>query len=68
MAKSEKEKMNTPAVENTATIITGVYLAFTPCHFSFNKKEYSLHNNETYDLPDCKFVKSLIAQGRFVKK
>lgn len=48
--------------------ITCVYLSYTPCHFNYDGKEYSLHNNETYQLPDCPFVQSLIGQGRLVKK
>jgi hypothetical protein len=48
--------------------ITCVYLAITECHFNIDGKEYSLYNNETYSLPDCPFVQSLIGQGRLVKQ
>ncbi len=48
--------------------ITAVYLSYTPCNFTHNGKEYYLYNNETYQLPDTEFVRSLIGQGRLDEK
>jgi hypothetical protein len=54
--------------EEKAPSITCVYLSYTPCHFSHDRKDYSLFNNETYELPNIPFVESLIGQGKLVKK
>lgn len=59
MAKAENKKAET---------ISCVYLSYTPCHFNVGEAEFSLFNNERYDLPDCDFVQSLIAQGKLVVK
>jgi hypothetical protein len=40
------------------------YTAATPCHFSIQTKDYSLHPGGTYTLPaDNGFIQSLVAQG-----
>lgn len=48
--------------------ISCLYLSYTPCHFTFNGTDYLLYNNETYTLPDCDYVRSLIGQGKLVEK
>lgn len=48
--------------------VTAKYTAFTPCNFTHNDKDYCLQQGETYTLPDCDFVQSLIAQGRLETK
>lgn len=40
------------------------YLLLTPCHFTYEGKEYSLYYREIYELPECPFVLSLLAQDR----
>lgn len=59
MAKAENKKVET---------INCVYLSYTSCHFNIGDAEFNLHNNETYQLPDCDYVQSLIAQGKLVVK
>lgn len=70
--KSTEDKTVTPGEQQPepakVETVDCVYLSYTPCYFSYKGKEFSLHNNETYTLPQCSFVKTLIAQGRLVKK
>lgn len=67
MAKaSNNGQVKTDDVEPST--ITCLYLSYTPCYFSHEGKDYSLHNNEIYELPDIAFVQSLIGQGKLVKK
>lgn len=54
--------------DKKAKTVKVVYLAFTPCSFTHEGTEYFLYNNETYELPDIDFVRSLIGQGRMVEK
>lgn len=63
MAKATNKQ---PAV--TEETLELVYASHTACHFNHNGKEFSLYNNETYQLPNCDFVQSLIAQGLLVEK
>lgn len=65
MAKTDK--VTNTGGETTATL-NCLYLSYQSCYFTYQGKEYSLHNNETYELPDCKFVQSLIKQGRLTIK
>lgn len=62
MAKTKDDKDKQPET------VTCVYLSYTPCHFNHEEKEYSLHNNETYELPNCPYVQSLIGQGKLIVK
>lgn len=64
MARRIKQETNNVQQET----VTYEYTSHTSCHFNYKDKEFSLHKNHTYTLPDCPFVRSLIAQGRLVKK
>lgn len=55
-------------IKKEPTEVTVVYNAVTPCHFSHENKDYSLYHLQTYQLPDCPFVQSLIGQGLLIKK
>lgn len=55
-------------IKSEVKLINCDYKAHTPCHFTHDGKEYNLHQDETYSLPDCEFVQSLIAQGRLTVK
>jgi hypothetical protein len=54
MAKASKPEVTTIEAEFTQHM---------PCHFSFDGNEYHLFKGETYTLPNCDFVKTLIAIG-----
>lgn len=60
------ENVQPEAVQNET--LSCVYLSYTPCYFSHDGKDYSLINNEQYELPDIPFIQSLIGQGKLVKK
>lgn len=70
MAKSDTNNGALKPGEQSAKLadVTAVYLSYTPCYFSHNGTDYHLHNNETYQLPNCPFVQSLIGQGKLVEK
>lgn len=62
MAKASNNKEETKA----PAMVTCTYLPATSCHFDHDGKEYYLHHGLIYQLPDCTFIKTLIAQGRLV--
>lgn len=64
--KQQNNNTSSPSAE--VDTITCIYLANTPCYFSYNGIDYYLNKNETYQLPNIAFVQSLIGQGRLVKK
>jgi hypothetical protein len=44
------------------------YTSVNPCHFILNGNQYSLHQDELYELPDSKQVTKLVALGLLQKK
>lgn len=61
-----KETDNSADVAQTPvndTKVSAQYQAFNPCYFTYEGVDYHLHQGETYSLPDCDFVRSLIGQG-----
>lgn len=48
--------------EKVKTVICQ-YKATTPCHFTHNNHDYHLYEGESYTLPVCDFVQSLIGQN-----
>jgi hypothetical protein len=72
MAKNQEQNAGSKGAETSEVkkeqTVTCLYLSYQSCHFTHKGKDFSLHNNETYELPDCKFVQSLIKQGRLTKK
>lgn len=60
---------NTPEpVQEKVKPVEYIYTYVTSCYFSHEGSDYSLHQNNVYQLPDCDFVRSLAAQGRLAIK